>query len=486
MQQAPTQVPTQAQTKVTAAINRRAVTRRATVARHRQMSCRVYKLKLDSSHIGRELACRISRMFLEAKWLYNHVLSQPDPYNYDYKQASVSVQVKVRDHFEQRTITQLSAQMRQDIVKRVKNNIVSLARLKEKGYRVGRLKFKSRMDSIPLRSHGQTYTIFRESNRIKIQGIKKRLVVRGLKQIPPVTSGVEFANAALVRKPSGYYLYVTVYVPKDMQASSSSPSSSSQSTSTIGIDFGLHNQLTLSNGITIRYSVPVATRKVRLLHRELTRRGVHHGKNWWKTRIKLRRAYEHTNNVKADVRNKIVSCLVNNFDTICIQRDDIRSWQQLKLPARKRRVRVRGRKSRHWSGGMKVLETAIGGITGALLKKARTPVVIPSDFKSTETCSGCGRLNEIAIGERTYRCSHCQLVIDRDYNAAINIEREGMAMAAERQRQKHHYHLPVERRKVTPVDTGTSTSIVECLSGIPYVEASTGGRNRKPPCFSRR
>src|SRR5690606_41764995 len=59
-----------------------------------------------------------------------HVLSQPDPYNYDYKQASVSVQVKVRDHFEQRTITQLSAQMRQDIVKRVKNNIVSLARLR--------------------------------------------------------------------------------------------------------------------------------------------------------------------------------------------------------------------------------------------------------------------------------------------------------------------------------------------------------------------
>ncbi len=34
-------------------------------------------------------------------------------------------------------------------------------------------------------------------------------------------------------------------------------------------------------------------------------------------------------------------------------------------------------------------------------------------------------------------------------------------------------NLPVERRKVTPVDTGTSTSIVECLSGIPYVEAST-------------
>ncbi|HEX7032467.1 MAG TPA: transposase, partial [Nitrososphaera sp.] len=257
------------------------------------------------------------------KWLYNHTLSQPDPFNYDYKQASVSVPVKVKDHFEQRTITQLSAQMRQDIVRRVRNSIVTLARLKEKGYRVGRLKFKSRVDSIPLRAHGQTYTIFRESSRVKIQGIKKRFVARGIKQIP-ATAGVEFANAALVRKPSGYYLYVTAYIRKETVSPSPAESTTTDVTTPpmstiVGIDFGLHNQLALSNGIIVRYSVPVATRKVRLLHRELTRRQAACGRNWWKTRMKLRKAYEHTNNVKADIRNKLVSCIVRNFDVICIQ-----------------------------------------------------------------------------------------------------------------------------------------------------------------------
>ncbi len=46
---------------------------------------------------------------------------------------------------------------------------------------------------------------------------------------------------------------------------------------------------------------------------------------------------------------------------------------------------------------------------------------------------------------------------------------------------RHTIYLPVERRKVTPVDIETYTSIVEYLSGIPYVEASLGGGNRKPP-----
>ncbi|HEX7031363.1 MAG TPA: zinc ribbon domain-containing protein [Nitrososphaera sp.] len=173
-------------------------------------------------------------------------------------------------------------------------------------------------------------------------------------------------------------------------------------------------------------------------------------------------------------------------DETLLQKDDVKGWQRLKLPARRKRKkgkRKMKKKSRRWSGGMKVLETAIGGITGALLKKTRTPVVIPPDFKSTEICSGCGRLNAVAIGERTYRCEYCQLVIDRDINAAVNIEREGI--------EKYLLHLPAERRKVTPVDirTSTSSSVMECLSSIPYVyeEASHGGGNRKPlSCFSRR
>lgn len=43
-------------------------------------------------------------------------------------------------------------------------------------------------------------------------------------------------------------------------------------------------------------------------------------------------------------------------------------------------------------------------------------------FPSTKRCSRCGSEKEISLAERTYRCEGCGLVMDRDLNAAINLE----------------------------------------------------------------
>jgi len=44
-------------------------------------------------------------------------------------------------------------------------------------------------------------------------------------------------------------------------------------------------------------------------------------------------------------------------------------------------------------------------------------------YPSTKRCSQCGHVKEkIGLGEREYRCESCGLVIDRDLNAAINLE----------------------------------------------------------------
>jgi putative transposase len=43
-------------------------------------------------------------------------------------------------------------------------------------------------------------------------------------------------------------------------------------------------------------------------------------------------------------------------------------------------------------------------------------------FASSKTCSGCGNSRQtLKPSERTYRCSACGLVIDRDLNAAVNL-----------------------------------------------------------------
>lgn len=45
-------------------------------------------------------------------------------------------------------------------------------------------------------------------------------------------------------------------------------------------------------------------------------------------------------------------------------------------------------------------------------------------FASTKTCSSCGKKQDMALSDRKYRCN-CGIQIDRDLNAAININRAG-------------------------------------------------------------
>lgn len=45
-------------------------------------------------------------------------------------------------------------------------------------------------------------------------------------------------------------------------------------------------------------------------------------------------------------------------------------------------------------------------------------------YPSSKTCSGCGCIKkDLKLSDRTYHCDDCGLVIDRDYNAAINLSR---------------------------------------------------------------
>jgi predicted RNA-binding Zn-ribbon protein involved in translation (DUF1610 family) len=41
---------------------------------------------------------------------------------------------------------------------------------------------------------------------------------------------------------------------------------------------------------------------------------------------------------------------------------------------------------------------------------------------TSQECSGCGILVEKALSERTHSCPHCGLELDRDVNAARNIQ----------------------------------------------------------------
>ena len=75
----------------------------------------------------------------------------------------------------------------------------------------GGLRFRSELNSIPLKQYGTTYKS-KSENKIKVAGIHGDIRVKGTNQI---TSDCDFANGVLLKKIDGYYLKVTCYIDKD-------------------------------------------------------------------------------------------------------------------------------------------------------------------------------------------------------------------------------------------------------------------------------
>jgi len=390
------------------------------------MKCRGYTVKLDRSHLNQDSLTRLKRLFLETKWLYNYCVGHPNVFSID--DTITAVPVKVKDHFEMRQLRNLSSHMRQSIITRTQQNIRGLARAKAKGHKVGRLKFKSYVNSIPLKQYGNTYKLI-NGKYLKLQKIKQKMRVNGLEQLP---SKCECANATLMHQYGDYYVAITTYAPRDHRPVVLVPAQS------IGIDFGVKNQLSLSNGICIRYTVPI-TRRIKQLCKQLSRKQ-YRSKNWWKTLYKLLKAYAKTTNIKRDIRNKLVHFLCTNFRIVCYQNENLGAWQRL------------------W--GSRMLSTSLGGIIRMLEIKVHTPVEVDRFFPSTKNCSRCGHQRAMSLADRTYVCHTCGLVIDRDFNSSRVIEHEAYKI------------LGREPTEVTPAETNTSTLTLDYLNQIAYVEAS--------------
>ncbi|MFQ5978572.1 MAG: RNA-guided endonuclease InsQ/TnpB family protein [Candidatus Heimdallarchaeota archaeon] len=408
----------------------------ATKARRKTQVCRVYELKVNRAKLNTTSRSHLARLFLEAKWFYNWVLSQPDAFAIDTSVQTVLV--KVGDVFEERALICLSSQMKQGLVTQIQQAIRALAALKKTGHKVGHLKFKTFVDCIPLKQYGITYQLDCAHQRLKLQKVKQRMRVHGCGQLP---RDAELANAQLLRRHGDYYLHVVTY-----QARTTRPCLSAPPATAIGIDTGLQTQFTFSNGVAVEYRIPFPER-LRRLYRAFSRtqKG---SRNRQKVRTKLQKAFATLSHRKKDIRNQLAAYLVRNYQTICFQDELLRAWQRLY--------------------GRKMADLSLGAFLRILAERSRTPREIRASFPSTQRCSGCGHEQKLALTERTYHCPLCGLVIDRDWNAARNLLVEGRGIAPSQSPSR----CP-ERNTVMPVETQTATQrMVDHFNGLPFVRAS--------------
>ena len=350
------------------------------------MDCCVFCVKIQENRLSRAKYEKIVRCFLEGKWLYNAVLATE---SLSLEDTSI-VQVTVNGSFETREIKTLSAQMKQSVVDSVKTNVCSLSKAKKKGLKVGRLQYKNECNEINLKQVGNTYKI-RGKNKIYVQRIGV-LVVNGLEQIN--LDEVEFANAKLIKKPSGFYIHLTVYTKKQSQ-----PETSKE---IIGLDMGITDQLTFSNGVKVNFYLE-ESEHIKGLMRKLSRQVK--GSNQYKQTLnRIKRIFEHQNNKKNDVVNKLNHVLKQNY-VICFQDELLNSWKRKKSKQK-------------FSFGKQVQHGILGRVKDKL-KKNTTNVMLESSVPTTQTCPECGCLTKHSLDKRKYHCEHCGYEnSDRDVHSA--------------------------------------------------------------------
>ena len=349
-------------------------TGKATRERRKDMLCRVFEVKVDLSRMSKSQRNDVNTLFREAKWFRNAYLADNG-----LSDKSRSVKVKVKDVFEERELTLLGSQIKQSIISEVKDSIRGLAVLKEKGHKVGALKFKSVCNCVNLKQFYVTYDIDKDRSRIRVQGIRKPFKVRGLEQIP---DDAEIANAKFIRKASGLYFHITCYVPKEEKHI---PHRS------VGIDFGISDNLVFSDGREpVNICVP-ESKGTKLASRRMNKALSHNGNqksnNHYKRKNKVRKAYEKDKNRRKDLANKAVHEILNNYDFIAIQDEMIHNWHKGIF-------------------GKQVQHSAMGVIKEEL-KNSSGVYVVSRDFPSTQICPECGKLTKHPLKMRSYTCQYC-------------------------------------------------------------------------------
>lgn len=389
-----------------------------TRSKRKTQECKVFELKIDYSSCNLKTKEALKMSFVEAKWLYNYYLSQNDIFNQDTKISKVTTLNKDKQPIE-KELKYITSKHKQQILKDIQTSIRSLAKKKSYFYKVGRLKYKSDYSSLDYNQFNNTHSI--KNNRIKLLGIKQHLRVHGLQQI---TDEYEIANLKLIKKASGYYIKITCFRNQQNNRQTTNQ--------VVGLDFGIKNNITTSDGEVFNCSIG-ETKRLKRLQRKIAK-STKGSNNRNKLRLKLQKEYEYMFNKKKDSSNKVVFHLIKNYDTIYMQDELISLWHK----------GLFGKQVQH----------SYLGLIKAKLKKQDRVVVIESKYPTTKMCYECGALNTITLKDRQYICD-CGLNEDRDIKAAKTV----MLMAQNKVPTEHRNFKPVELSKnKDDYETGRYTS----------------------------
>lgn len=177
----------------------------------------------------------------------------------------------------------------------------------------------------------------------------------------------------------------------------------------LGLDYAMSDFYVDSEGVKGNYPkfFRASQKKLAKEQRKLSKM-VRGSNNYNKQKIKVAKVHEKIANQRKDFLHKTSRKIANFYDVVCVEGLNMKAMSQT------------------MNFGKSVHDNGWGMFTHLLKYKleesGKQLIVADKFFPSTKQCSSCKNKKEsILLSERVYSCHHCELSIDRDLNAALNL-----------------------------------------------------------------
>ena len=277
-----------------------------------------------------------------------------------------------------------------------------------KGRRVGFPRFKSKNTTMRFAySTGFTAPKSSDPYGLKLPCIGR---VHCMENVYSRVAGARLVRISVSRHAGRWYASLTVEREPAAPVSVSAPKGG-----VVGVDLGVKNLATLSDGTVIPNPRALGARlkALRKAQQALSRK-VMGSVRREKAKERVAKLHARVADVRADVLNKATTMIASNYSVVCIEDLNVAGMV----------------KNRHLARSMS--DAALGEFRRQLeYKTARSGAVlrvVDRWYPSSKTCSNCGTVKaKLSLSERTFNCDACGASMDRDLNAAINIEVAGSA-----------------------------------------------------------
>jgi len=283
---------------------------------------------------------------------------------------------------------------------------------KRAGRAVGFPRFKSRHRTTPsvrfttgpIRVEpDRMHVVLPRLGRLKLHESARKLARR-------IDAGTARIMSATVRREGGrWFVSFTVEVERAIPAV--------RAVSVVGVDVGIKHLAVLSTGELVANPrhLDTAQQRLRALGRALSRKQgpdrrtrQKPSRRWLRVSARLGRAHARVANLRRDGLHQLTTRLTREHTTIVVE--DLNVAGML----RNRRL------ARH------IADAGFGELRRQLGYKTQWNdgqlVVADRWYPSSKTCSACGTVKaKLSLAERTYTCTTCGLILDRDLNAARNL-----------------------------------------------------------------